>query len=135
VLEQHLDRVSSALARVEVQRALSRAGASRAVQARGEAVLASLVLVQIDDLVLSRAAGFTDAALRSLDAIHLASALSLGDDPDAFIARAVEAGAAGAVDEIRDHQMPWGVHRQGGFIDPFGHRWQVGDRSPLRRHP
>jgi len=57
------------------------------------------------------------------------------DDPDAFIARAVEAGAAGSVDRIRDHQMPWGPHRQGGFIDPFGHKWLVGDRSPLRRHP
>jgi PhnB protein len=30
--------------------------------------------------------------------------------------------------------MPWGVHRQGGFLDPFGHRWLVGDTSPLRRH-
>ena len=53
------------------------------------------------------------------------------DDPDAFISRAVAAGADGSVDEIRDHQMPWGVHRQGGFLDPFGHRWLVGDRSPL----
>jgi uncharacterized glyoxalase superfamily protein PhnB len=57
------------------------------------------------------------------------------DDPDAFIARAVEAGADGAVDRIRDHRMPWGPHRQGGFIDPFGHKWLVGDRSPLSRHP
>jgi uncharacterized glyoxalase superfamily protein PhnB len=54
------------------------------------------------------------------------------DDPDAFIARAVAAGANGACDPIRDHQAPWGVHRQGGFIDPFGHLWLVGDASPLR---
>jgi PhnB protein len=53
------------------------------------------------------------------------------DDPDAFIGRAVEAGADGSMDEIRDHQVPWGVHRQGGFRDPFGHVWLVGDRSPL----
>jgi uncharacterized glyoxalase superfamily protein PhnB len=53
------------------------------------------------------------------------------DDPDAFIARAVAAGANGTLDVIRDHQAPWGVHRQGGFIDPFGHIWLVGDRSPL----
>ena len=57
------------------------------------------------------------------------------DDPDAFIARAVAAGADGSVDRIRDHQMPWGPHRQGGFYDPFGHRWLVGDRSPLQPHP
>jgi uncharacterized glyoxalase superfamily protein PhnB len=56
------------------------------------------------------------------------------DDPDSFIERAVAAGADGRVDEIRDHKMPWGVHRQGGFVDPFGHRWLVGDTSPLRRH-
>ena len=57
------------------------------------------------------------------------------DDPDAMIAGALEAGAAGSPDDIRDHQMPWGIHRQGGFIDPFGHIWFVGDRSPLSRHP
>jgi len=57
------------------------------------------------------------------------------DDPDAFIARAVAAGADGSADEIRDHETPWGVHRQGGFTDPFGHRWLVGDKSPLEPWP
>lgn len=56
------------------------------------------------------------------------------DDPDAVIARAVEAGARGDLDPIRDHQAPWGIHRQGGFIDTFGHIWLVGDRSPLHHH-
>jgi PhnB protein len=56
------------------------------------------------------------------------------EDPDAFIARAVAAGANGDADRIRDHQAPWGVHRQGGFIDPFGHIWLVGDTSPLRAY-
>jgi len=56
------------------------------------------------------------------------------DDPDGFIERAVQAGADGSVDEIRDHVTPWGIHRQGGFIDPFGHLWLVGDRSPLSTH-
>ena len=55
------------------------------------------------------------------------------EDPDAFIACAVPAGANGSFDNIRDHEAPWGVHRQGGFIDPFGHIWLVGDRSPLNR--
>ncbi|MGW3809815.1 VOC family protein [Micromonospora sp. NPDC005113] len=56
------------------------------------------------------------------------------DDPDNFIERAVAAGAtAGAATE--DHRVPWGTHRQGGFTDPFGHTWSVGDRSPLGRFP
>jgi PhnB protein len=55
------------------------------------------------------------------------------DDPDSFVARAVEAGADGSTDAVRDHEAPWGTHRQGGFFDPFGHLWLVGDRSPLRR--
>ena len=57
------------------------------------------------------------------------------DDPDTFIAKAVDAGANGSIDNIRNHEAPWGIHRQGGFIDPFGHRWLVGDRSPLRPFP
>ncbi len=53
------------------------------------------------------------------------------DDPDALIKRAIAAGAA-AGSELTDHQLPWGTHRQGGFRDPFGHNWSIGDRSPLR---
>ncbi|MBM7864173.1 VOC family protein [Lentzea nigeriaca] len=51
------------------------------------------------------------------------------DDPDELVARAVAAGAVGSA--VVEHQMPWGTHRQGGFTDPFGHKWSVGDRSPL----
>ena len=57
------------------------------------------------------------------------------DDPDTMIARALEAGAEGSLDDIKDHQAPWGIHRQGGFIDPFGHIWLVGDKSPLSQYP
>lgn len=56
------------------------------------------------------------------------------DDPDAFVARAVAEGGTGSGSGIGTHQMPWGPHRQGGFVDPFGHKWLVGDRSPLGRH-
>lgn len=57
------------------------------------------------------------------------------DDPDSFVARAVEAGADARIDGVRDHEAPWGIHRQGSFYDPFGHLWLVGDKSPLRRFP
>ena len=56
-------------------------------------------------------------------------------DPDTFIRRALQAGATGSLDDLRNHRMPWGTHRQGGFVDPFGHSWLVGDHSPLRTHP
>lgn len=55
------------------------------------------------------------------------------DDPDALVARAASAGATD-VQTVHDHELPWGVHRQGGFSDPFGHRWSVGDRTPLDAH-
>jgi len=56
-------------------------------------------------------------------------------DPDAVVRRAVAAGADGSADAVRDHEAPWGRHRQGGFRDPFGHVWLVGDATPLARHP
>ena len=40
------------------------------------------------------------------------------DDPDGFMKRAIAAGAT-AGSEIKDHEMPCGRHRQGGFRDPF----------------
>ena len=57
------------------------------------------------------------------------------ENPDTFIARAVQAGANGSFDRIKNHEAPWGIHRQGGFIDPFGHIWLVGDKSPLNLFP
>jgi PhnB protein len=56
------------------------------------------------------------------------------DEPGRFIERAAEAGATD-VEHLTDHQAPWGTHRQGGFTDPFGHRWSVGDRTPLEPFP
>jgi len=56
------------------------------------------------------------------------------EDPDGLIARASAAGATD-VQAPTDHAVPWGTHRQGGFTDPFGHRWSVGDRTPLAPFP
>jgi PhnB protein len=55
------------------------------------------------------------------------------DDPDEVVRGALAAGAYGHLPI--DHPMPWGNHRQGGFTDPFGHIWLVGDRTPLNRFP
>ena len=56
------------------------------------------------------------------------------DDPGSFIDRAAAAGAT-QVEPPQDHEAPWGNHLQGGFTDPFGHRWSVGDRTPLEPFP
>ncbi len=57
------------------------------------------------------------------------------DDPDTVIGRALDAGAKGSLNDLENHERPWGTHRQGGFTDPFGHIWLVGDKSPLRVFP
>lgn len=57
------------------------------------------------------------------------------DDPDSLFEKAIAAGATGSGDGIEDLPVPWGIHRQGVFTDPFGHVGHVGDRSPLQRFP
>ena len=74
--------VASALAVTEVIRAIVRAG-GRAV--RAEAVLDSIALMPIDEGILRTAAALKPPDLRTLDAIHLASALSIGRDLAAFV--------------------------------------------------
>lgn len=70
--------VSSALARTEVLRALLPAG--EIALSRGREVLRRLDLVRINDRVLDAAAVLEPAQVRSLDAIHLATAQLLGED-------------------------------------------------------
>ena len=81
-LRAHLRRrrplVSSALARTEVVRALLPAGAI--AMARGREVLRRLDLIRINDRVLDMAGTLEPAQVRSLDAIHLATAQLLGED-------------------------------------------------------
>lgn len=70
--------VSSALARTEVMRALLLEGEEGA--ARGRAVLARLDLLRVNDRILNAAGALLPDNLRSLDAIHLATAQQLGSD-------------------------------------------------------
>lgn len=70
--------VTSALARTEVARALLPLG--RAAVARGEDVLLRLDVVRVNDRVLRAAGVLLPADLRSLDAIHLATAAALETD-------------------------------------------------------
>lgn len=79
------DLVSSALARVEVGRAVRRARLPGVDLPRANAVLDRIALLRIDEGILEAAQARDPADLRSLDAVHLASALSLGDLLDAIV--------------------------------------------------
>jgi predicted nucleic acid-binding protein len=70
--------VSSALARTEVLRALLLLGPD-AIE-RGRAVLATVDLVRVNDRVLEAAGTLRPATVRSLDAVHLATAQQMGVD-------------------------------------------------------
>jgi predicted nucleic acid-binding protein len=70
--------VSSTLLAVEAIRACARYGSEYAIQARSW--LDGLALLPLDDAVLDLAASLDPVGLRSLDALHLATALSVGEE-------------------------------------------------------
>jgi uncharacterized protein len=76
-LHERPSRTSCALARVEVIRAVRTHGEPATRRARR--LLERISLLRLDDALLDQAAGLGDATLRSLDAIHLAAAQTLGD--------------------------------------------------------
>lgn len=86
---------SSGLARTEVLRAVMRVNPARAIKAVG--LLEEVALLDVGESILDSAARLEPSQLRSLDAIHLASALTLGDELETFVAydeRLVAAAAA-----------------------------------------
>ena len=95
-LDQVESRVASELAVVEVVRAAGRIDGD-AGRTRGRAALLRAVLVPIDRGVLDVAASLDPKGLRSLDAIHVATALAL-ESPDvvffSYDRRTIEAAEA-----------------------------------------
>ncbi|MDQ1635011.1 MAG: uncharacterized protein QOJ32_1820 [Frankiaceae bacterium] len=84
--------VSSALARVELLRAVRRVDAELAASAG--AVLGAMHLLAVGEAVLGRAAEISPPSVRSLDAVHLATAETVGSSLAAVVAydrRLVEA--------------------------------------------
>jgi uncharacterized protein len=75
--------VSSALARAEVARALLPLG-EPAVR-RGQEVLPRLELIRVSDRILAAAGALLPAELRTLDAIHVATAQQLGSNLGRFV--------------------------------------------------
>ena len=100
-LEQWLkghELFTSALARVELGRAIRRLP----VVERGAAqILRTVRLVAVDDVILSSAAMLDPPELRTLDAIHLATALSLGADLDSFVTYDRQQGRAAGIAGLR----------------------------------
>lgn len=79
-LRSQSDRVSSAVVLAEVPRALRRAGFGASERRRSREVLARIALVDVDRRILVAAAALDPPALRTLDAIHLATALAVRED-------------------------------------------------------
>lgn len=101
-LREHLlayaQRSTSRLATVEVPRALARKGTGGAGVEAFQAAFEGMIVIDLDEQIAAIAAALDPVALRSLDAVHLASAMSIGDDLDAIVTYDVRlADAARAV--------------------------------------
>ena len=106
--------VTSELGRVEVLRAARRAG--REVMAEARAVVSDLALVPLDRGVQDLAVEIGGPLLRTLDALHLASALLLRDELTAFVAydhRLVSAARAAGLPAVSPGQPD---HADGGQL-------------------
>lgn len=73
---------TSAIGVVEVARASVRADAVE----RGKEVLESVGVLELTDEIVERAGAVPPPSLRSLDAIHVATAASLGDELECLVA-------------------------------------------------
>lgn len=102
VLRSWPERVSSVVARIEVERVARRIGGGAIRRAR--TVLSRIALVDLDDEVVETAAALRPPTLRTLDAIHLGTALSLGRDLGAVCA--YDARLAGAAAEAIEVLAP-----------------------------
>ena len=84
-LRERPDRVSSTLVLAEVPRALRRARFGATARRRAREILARVALVDIDRRALTAAAAIDPPIVRTLDAIHLATALALREDLAALV--------------------------------------------------
>ena len=82
-LRSHPERVSCALARTEVLRAVRHLGPQAIDRARR--VLRRIDLIRLDDTLLDAAGMLDPRILRSLDAVHLAAAQLIAPELDAVV--------------------------------------------------
>jgi uncharacterized protein len=84
-LDDWESRITSRISAVEVARATRRAAIPELVD-RASGVLHGIAFVELNSEIARVAGALDPLILRSLDAIHLASALSLGADTGPFVA-------------------------------------------------
>jgi len=82
-LRQHPRRISCALARAEVPRAVRHLGPR--AHRRAVAVIGRIDLIRVDDSLLDNAAALDAGVLRTLDAIHLAAASLLSSELESVV--------------------------------------------------
>jgi predicted nucleic acid-binding protein len=80
--EEERDLVSSDLLRTELSRVALRLGDGTR---RAQAILAGIIVLPVTTATFDSAGVLEPATLRSLDALHLAAALDLGDELDAIL--------------------------------------------------
>lgn len=83
LLARDPDQVASAIIEVEVVRAVRRAVPQLVPQARR--VVAQLAVIELTEPIRAGAALVEPATLRSLDALHLATALEIGEELDGLV--------------------------------------------------
>jgi predicted nucleic acid-binding protein len=90
--------ISSEICRVELARAIRRLGLGQGAELLVRGVVERIELLRLDDQILDRASEVGPTDLRTLDAIHLASALAIGRELDAVVTydRRLAAAAEGA---------------------------------------
>ena len=100
-LASGLELITSTVGAIETRRALLAAGDDGELADAAEEVLGAVTLVGITEPIRRAAGTLRPAALRTLDAIHLATALSFGSELEAFVAydrRLAEAALAAGLD-------------------------------------
>lgn len=113
---EKVELATSDLARTELVRAVRRAAPTAVTQGRD--LLTRLMLVHATPAIFDEAARLEPLELRSLDAVHLATALSLGDDLESVVTyddRLAAAALRNGIPVVAPKPVPEsGSHRDAG---------------------
>lgn len=83
LLERDADQLASAIVEIEVVRSVRRVAPE--LTARAQRVVTQIAVVEPTEAIRARAALLEPATLRSLDSLHLATALEIADELDGLV--------------------------------------------------